>query len=188
MKLDGIILDADVCIKLGKITSGRFIELVIPLISDTIFIHPSVKDEVKWPEHAISQIDTMLRDGKIELLDDKLWNPFDSMVYSQTVEILKRTMVDPRKTDHHMGEVYSLAAAKTKGIDYLLSDEKKLQRKVDALLNTGIDKGNIRCITLVDVLNMFADGTLSGIDRETAKTIWLGCLEDTLEFDRIIWP
>lgn len=73
MKFDKIIVDADVCIKLGKISSRNYIELVLPLLSDNLYIHQYVYNEIHWPQHATTQVNTLLKDGRILVVDLALY-------------------------------------------------------------------------------------------------------------------
>jgi hypothetical protein len=188
VNFDKIIVDADVCIKLGKISSRNYIELVLPLLSDNLYIHQHVYNEIHWPQHATTQVNTLLKDGRILVVNDRLWDPLERALYTETVKRLSRIMVHPKRPTHHQGEIHSLAAAKTMGITIFFSDEKSLQVKVDRLLNTGIEENGIRCLSLRESICLFAKDELCGLTRSEAREIWAGCQLDIVEFDQGIWP
>lgn len=49
MKLKGIIIDADFCIKLGASPKYRYLEKVLTELADKVYIHRIVYDEILAP-------------------------------------------------------------------------------------------------------------------------------------------
>jgi hypothetical protein len=71
----------------------------------------------------------------------------------------------------HMGEVLTVALAKTLGIGLLLSDESVLQTEIDQVLNTGLD--DLRVFRMWDIILWIKSHPDCGIRRKDAKIIWL---------------
>jgi len=57
MKMKGIIVDADFCIKVGASPKYRYLERVLPELAEKVYIHKIVYDEVMVPVCAKEQID-----------------------------------------------------------------------------------------------------------------------------------
>ena len=56
---------------------------------------------------------------------------------------------------------------------------------IDKLLNTGMD--DIRCIRIVDIVNMAKSGDIA-LSRKEAKALWVIAGKKKEEFDEEVWP
>ena len=136
-----IIIDADLCLKLGCSEKYPYLELLLPLLADTIYIHEVVNSEIKTNR---AQIDSLINTGKAKILSEKTLSPHELILYKATYAKLGQVMLNKNTPNKNRGEVSTLAMAKTKGIYYFATDEMDLQEIIDRLLNTGID--DISCI------------------------------------------
>ncbi|GAA3650123.1 hypothetical protein [Asaccharospora irregularis] len=186
MKLKQMIIDVDICIKIGASSKYRYIEKLFPSIAEKIYIHKSVYDEIMMPASAKEQVDTLIKCGALELIDEYRLGSIEKKVYDAAFESLASVMINPNKPKKNAGEVSSLAMAKAKSITYFGTDEKDLQTIIDEKLNTGID--NIYCIRIVDIIEMVRDGKLEGLIRKEAKALWKLSGKSTEWFDKEIWP
>ena len=107
------------------------------------------------------------------------------MCNNATFNSLASVMINPNKPRKNLGEVSSLAMAKTKSITYFGTDEKDLQVIIDEKLNNGID--NIYCIRIIDIIEMIRDEKLKGLTRKEAKALWRLSDKSTEQFNKI-WP
>lgn len=186
MKLEKIIIDADICIKMGGSTKYRYLEILLPIIAENIYMHKVVYDEIMMPTSAKEQVDILIQKGKLELIDEEQLGKIERIIYDATFKSLANVMINPNKSKKNAGEVSSLAMAKTKSIMYFGTDEKDLQTIIDEKLNIGID--NIYCIRIIDIIKMIRDGKLEGLKRKEAKALWRLAGKSTEWFDKDIWP
>lgn len=180
-----IIVDADLCLKLGSSQKYPYLELLLPLLADTIYIHEVVNGEIKTNR---AQIDSLINSGKVKILSESDLSPHELVLYKATYAKLGQVMLNKNNPNKNRGEVSTLAMAKTKGIHYFASDEMKvnLQDIIDRLLNTGID--DIACIRIQDIVNLIKDGKISGMARKDARLIWIISNKKKEIFDSKIWP
>lgn len=186
MKLKRIIIDADICIKIGSSAKYRYVELLFPAIAEQIYMHKAVYNEIIIPACAKQQVDVLIQKGILVLIDEKQLNMIERKIYDAIFESLAGVMLNPAKPKKNMGEVSSLAIAKVKSITYFGTDEKDLQVIIDKKLNNGID--NIYCIRIIDIIQMIRDGKLEGLKRKEAKVLWRLSGKSTDWFDRDVWP
>lgn len=186
MKLEKIIIDADMCIKMGGSTKYRYLEILLPIIAENIYMHKVVYDEIMVPASAKEQVDILIQKGTLELIDKEQLGKIERIIYDVTFKSLASVMINPNKCKKNAGEVCSLAMAKTKSIMYFGTDEKDLQTIIDEKLNIGID--NIYCIRIIDIIEMIRDGKLEGLKRKEAKALWRLAGKSTEWFDKNIWP
>ncbi len=66
--LDRIIIDADLCIKLGNSEKYPFLREVLPLLAKDICIHACAYDEVKMPHCAVEQLLWLVENGKVKVV------------------------------------------------------------------------------------------------------------------------
>ena len=185
MKLLQMIVDADICIKIGTSDKYRFLENLFPQIAEKIYIHKVVYDEVLFG-CAKDQINKLITDGIIEIVDESSLCPIERQIYDGIFRTLASIMINPQKPKKNKGEVSSLAWAKTKSIPYFATDEKDLQPIIDRLLNTGID--DIHCLRIEEIIFLIREGKLEGLKRKEAKTLWRLSCKSTEDFDKYIWP
>lgn len=187
MKLKGVIIDADFCIKVGASPKYRYLERVLTELAEKVYIHKIVYDEIIVPACAKDQVDMLLKQKVLEILDENSLNPLEKVVYQGVFQSLANVMINPKRPKKNQGETCSLAMAKTKSIPYFATDEKELQPIIDRILNTGIDK-DIQCIRIEDVIQRIKLGELEGFKRKEAKVLWRLSGKSTQVFDRVIWP
>lgn len=186
MKLKGVIVDADFCIKVGASSKYRYLERVLTEIADKVYIHKIVYDEILVPACAKEQLDELMRQGILELMDENSLSKIDKLVYQNTYQLLAKVMINPNRPRKNQGESYSLAMAKTKSIPYFVTDEKDLQPIIDKVLNDGID--DIHCMRIEDVILRIKNGEIQGFKRKEAKVLWRLAGKNTEVFDKSIWP
>jgi predicted nucleic acid-binding protein len=186
MKFDKIILDADICIKIGSSEKYRYIETLFPSIADKIYMHKVVYNEIMIPVCAKEQIDTLIHKGMIELIDQKQLDKANRKIYNATYKSLSSVMINANRPTKNAGEVSSLAMAKTMSIAYFGTDERDLQVIIDEKLNSGIN--NIYCVRIIDIIEMIRDGKLDGFTRKNAKILWRLSGKSKVLFDEEIWP
>lgn len=186
MKLKRIIIDADICIKMGGSAKYRYLEILFPIIAEKIYMHKVVYNEILIPASAKEQVDMLIQKGFLELIDEENLNDIEKTIYAATFSILASVMLNPNKPQKNAGEISSLAMAKTKSIMYFGTDEKDLQTIIDEKLNNGID--DVYCIRIIDIIEMFRDGELKGLKRKEAKALWRLSGKSTKWFDQDIWP
>ncbi|WP_294351029.1 hypothetical protein [uncultured Clostridium sp.] len=187
MRYNGLILDADICIKIGGYKKYKFLEILLSEISEKVYMHKYVYDnEVLTPQNAKEQINKLIRDGKIEILDENELSELDKMVYYSIIDKLKKVMVGTKEEGKNWGEVVSISMAKVKGIPYFMSDEGSLQKIIDTNLNTG-SNNDITVIRVRQIIELIRDNPELKIDRKTAKAIWRSTGQSNEYFDEVIW-
>ena len=181
-----IIVDADFCIKLGKIEKYPLLQEVLILLAKKIYIHSYVlNEEILIPENARKQLDNLHVDKKIIIVNKTGLNPLEKLTYNMSYKKLESVMMNPRDSKKNKGEVCSLAYAKAKGIEIFVTDEKELQPIIDSRLNVGLN--DIRCIRIIDIVNLAKNNEIS-LSRKIAKLIWIISGKDKQVFDDEIWP
>ena len=185
MKFEKMIIDADICIKIGGSAKYRYVETLFPEIAEKLYMHKIVYEEIMMPACAKEQVDELINKGILELIEGKDLNSIEKSIYNATFNSLASVMINPNKPRKNLGEVSSLAMAKTKSITYFGTDEKDLQVIIDEKLNNGID--NIYCIRIIDIIEMIRDEKLKGLTRKEAKALWRLSDKSTEQFNKI-WP
>lgn len=185
---DKIIVDADMCIKLGGSEKFSFLVEVLPLISKKVYMHKHAFGEVLDPKSAVAQLKELIGQGIVEVVDESMLSEADRITYQMTYNKLSNAMIDPSRPNKNKGETCSLAYAKVTGIPVFATDEAKLQPIIDNLLNTGID--DIRCMRIIDIIHMIRNGEIART-RKYAKALWRissGRNDANNIFDNKIWP
>lgn len=186
MKLKGVIIDADFCIKVGASAKYRYLEKVLVELAEKVYIHRVVYDEIMVPLCAKEQIDKLEKEGTLELIDEADLVTVERRIYQNAYQMLANVMINPSKPRKNQGEVYSLAMAKAKGIPYFVTDEKDLQPIIDKILNNGMD--DIYCVRIEDVIAKIRNEEMQGFKRKEAKVLWRLAGKSTELFDHKIWP
>ena len=168
MKLKGVIVDADFCIKVGASSKYRYLEKLLGILSEKTYIHRTVYDEIQYPLSAKEQIDTLIYRGIVRIIDESILDQDERILYRWTCSELAKVMANPRRPRKNLGEICSIAMAKTKSIQYFATDEKDLQPIIDKLLNTGIN--DIECIRIEDVVKLIRNGVIEGFTRKEARS------------------
>lgn len=187
MKAEKLIIDADICIKIGWIQNIPLIEKLIPAITEEAYIHRYVyEDEILTPKNAKTQIDNLINLGIIEILDEDNLEVIDRKVYEDTKNILKWSMIGTKERGKNWGEVLSLSMAKVLSIPYFMSDERELQGIIDSYLSTS-SSNDIKVIRVKDLIAWIKDNPECGLNRKMAKVLWVGTGKNKKEFDEFIW-
>lgn len=183
--VDKMIVDADLCIKLGGSDKYRFLYDILPLVARKIYMHTHTHGEVIMPSSAVNQLHDLIIEGKIELVNESGLDGRERVVYDAVYRNLARVMIDPRRPNKNKGEVCSLAYAKARKIPVFATDEMNLQTIIDSQLNTGID--DIICIRIVDIIDKAHGGEMD-IPRKVCKALWTIAGKKKEVFDKDIWP
>ena len=183
--IDKVIIDADLCIKLGGHKKYSFLYDILPQVANEIYMHTHAHGEVLMPSSAVQQLRNLISEKKVFLVNESNLNSKDRAIYNATYQKLEKVMINPKKPNKNKGEVCSLAYAKTTGIPVFATDEKDLQPIIDKQLNTGID--DITCIRIVDIIVMARNGDVD-VSRKEAKALWLIAGKNKDVFDSEIWP
>ena len=185
---DKIIVDADICIKLGCNEKYRFLVEVLPLVSKKIYMHSHAYGEVLRPQSAVDQLKELIGNGIVEVVDESMLGEAEQLAYRMTYNTLSNVMIDPSRPSKNRGETCSLAYAKATGIPVFATDEADLQPIINNLLNTGID--DIYCLRINDIIYLIKNGEIE-LTRKYAKALWRissGRKDANDIFDTEIWP
>jgi hypothetical protein len=187
LKYEKVILDTDICIKIGNYEKVKFLEILIPKIVKKAYMHKYVyENELLTPKNAKVQIDNLIKCGTIEILDEDKLDKLEKLIYNQTKNILKKYMIGTKEEGKNWGEVVSLSMAKTLNISYFVSDEKEIQPIINTHLNSG-NEYDITVIRIENIINCIKENPECGINRKTAKAIWRSCGKSNSDFDSYIW-
>ena len=185
MMFEKIIIDTDVCIKLGSSEKYFFLQQLTPQLSVTSYIHQCVYNEIMMTPSIKKQLHNLINDGFLKIVDDSNLTSSEKIVYNAIYRKLSKVMMNPKKPRKNKGETSSLAMAKIMNIPIFFSDESRLQEIVDRNLNTGID--DIKCVRIVDVIRMIKDEEIEGFTRKQAKAMWCMSGKNKEHFDKDIW-
>ncbi|MDO4276994.1 MAG: hypothetical protein Q4D16_25315 [Eubacteriales bacterium] len=183
--VDKIIVDADLCIKLGGSNKYRYLYDVLPMISREIYMHTHAHGEVMIPACAVRQLQDLISEGKLILVNESGLDSKVRATYDAAYNNLAKVMANPMNPNKNKGEMCSLAYAKATGIPVFATDEKDLQPIIDKQLNTGMD--DITCIRIVDIIVKAKEGELA-LPRKIAKALWVVSGKRKEIFDKEIWP
>lgn len=187
MRFTEVILDADICIKLGRFEKIPILRDILPLIADKIYIYRYVyENEVLTPDSARRQLDELHKLGLLEIVSESNLPPLDLAIFKTIKDKLIWAMVGTTEEGKNWGEVLSLTFAKMKGIPIIMSDESKLQSLIDRYLNIGAGNSQITVFRVKNLIEWIRDNPECGIKRSYAKGIWLALdSRKTIEnFDR----
>lgn len=183
--IDKMIVDADLCIKLGDHEKYKFLYDILPLVAKEVYMHTYTHGEVLMPSSAVRQLNDLIAERKVFLVNESSLDNKSRAIYDAAYRNLERVMIDPRRPGKNKGEVCSLAYAKATGIPIFATDEADLQPIIDTQLNTGID--DIACIRIVDIIMKARNGEVK-VPRKTAKALWMIAGKKKELFDTEIWP
>lgn len=183
--VDKMIIDADLCIKLGGSEKYHFLYDVLPLISNQIYMHAHAYSEVMIPSSAVSQLKSLVNEGKVMLVNESHLDSADRAIYDVSYRNLEKVMINPKRPNKNKGEVCSLAYAKATGIPVFATDEMDLQPIIDTQLNTGID--DITCLRIVDIIKKANRGEID-VARKVCKALWVISGKSKDIFDNELWP
>ena len=183
--IEKMIVDADLCIKLGGSNKYRYLHDILPLVAKKIYMHTHAHGEVMMPPSAVNQLRELVSEGKVELVNENNLEKKDRVIYDAAYKNLEKVMIDPRRPNKNKGEACSLAYAKATGIPVFATDEMNLQPIIDLQLNTGID--DVTCIRIVDIIEKAHSGEVE-ISRKVCKALWVVAGKKKEVFDQKIWP
>ncbi len=184
--VEKVILDADICVKLGGSGKYRMLYELVPLLAKNAYIHKTTYDEIMYPPEAKAQIAQLVAENKVTVVSEDELDKNDRKVYDMTYNKLYSVMKDPTRPKKNVGEVCALAFAKTKSIPLFATDERYLQPIIDKQLNTDIDGVHIHCLRIQDIIEQAKEGIIA-ISRKQAKLIWAISKKDKDHFE-ILWP
>lgn len=182
--VDKMIVDADLCIKLGGSPKHHFLYDILPLISNQIYMHTHAYGEVMMPSCAVSQLKSLIDEGKVVLVNESNLDNADRAIYDASYKNLEKVMINPKHPNKNKGEVCSLAYAKATGIPVFATDEINLQPIIDTQLNTGID--DITCLRIIDVIKKAKEGEIE-VPRKVCKALWIISGKSKEIFDNELW-
>lgn len=183
--IDKMIIDADICIKLGGSNKYRYLYDILPLIAEKSYMHTYAHGEVMMPTSAVSQLRDLVSEGKVELVNENGLDSKDRVIFDAAYRKLEKVMIDPHRPNKNKGEACSLAYAKAKSIPVFATDERNLQPIIDSQLNTGMD--DITCIRIIDIIEKAHNREIA-IPRKICKALWLVAGKKKETFDGDIWP
>ena len=183
--VDKMIIDADLCIKLGGSQKHQFLYDVLPLVSNQIYMHTHAYGEVMMPPSAVKQLKALIDEGKVVLVNESNLDNKDRAVYDASYKNLEKVMINPKLPNKNKGEACSLAYAKATGIPIFATDEMNLQPIIDSQLNTGID--DITCLRIVDIVKKAKNGEIN-VPRKVCKALWVIAGKSKEIFDAKVWP
>lgn len=179
-----MMIDADICIKLGQSEKYQFLKDVLPLVAKEIYIHSQANNEVMQPKSARQQLDGLINANKVKVVNETDLIPKERAVYDMAFNTLAEVMLNPSRPNKNLGETSSLAYAKVKGIPIFATDEYDLQQIIDAVLNTGI--ADIHCLRITDIVEMAHNGEID-LPRKMAKVLWAIAGKNKADFDNHVW-
>lgn len=180
-----MIVDADLCIKLGGSKKYAFLLDILPTLAEKIYMHSHAFCEVLMPESARKQLETLVFQQKVMIVNETELDPQNRCLYDIIYKQLANLMLDPRRPNKNRGEVCSLAYAKVKAIPVFATDERDLQPIIDLILNTGLN--DVHCLRIIDIVNLAKAGEID-LPRKSAKAIWVISGKNKADFDHSIWP
>lgn len=186
MKYDGLIVDADFCIKIGASPKYRYLERILAELAEKVYIHKTVYDEIMVPACAKQQIDSLIHLGIMEIVDENCLEPLEKAIYRGAWQGLSKVMINPGNSRKNRGETCSLAMAKAMSIPIFATDEKNLQPIIGRILNTGIS--DIKCLRIEDVIKKIKSDEINTFTRKESKVLWRLAGKNTDDFDKKIWP
>ena len=158
MAFKQMIVDADICIKIGSSEKYPFTEILFPLIAKKVYIYTVVYEEVIFPFSAKRQLDNLIESGVLEIIDEKNLSETEKILYASTYKNLAEVMMNKNNPNKNKGEVCSLAMA------------------------------NISCYRIIDIIYMIKNGELDILNRKQAKILWALSGKSKKICDNEIWP
>lgn len=183
--VDKMIIDADLCIKLGGSQKHQFLYAVLPLVSNQIYMHTHAYSEVMLPPSAVKQLKALVDEGTVVLVNENNLDKVDRVIYDAAYKNLEKIMINPKHPNKNKGETCSLAYAKATGIPIFATDEMNLQPIIDSQLNTGIN--DITCLRIVDIVKKAKKGEVD-VPRKVCKALWIIAGKSKETFDDKVWP
>jgi len=117
--IDKMIIDADLCIKLGGSNKYKYLYDILPLIAEKIYMHTHAFGEVMMPSSAVGQLKDLISEGKVELVNESSLDPQNRAVYDASYRNLERVMIDPHRPNKNKGKHVLLHMPKLLEFRYL---------------------------------------------------------------------
>ena len=95
--MDKIIIDADLCIKMGGSNKYRYLYEVLPLVADEIYMHTYAYGEVMMPSSAVNQLRALVSEGKVCLVSESSLSCQVRATYDGAYYNMARVMLDPER-------------------------------------------------------------------------------------------
>ena len=111
-----MVVDADVCIKLGQSDTYLFLQQLLPCLSEKVLIHRSVYNEILIPASVKKQLNSLTSNRTLEIVDASSLSITEKVTYDAAYNLLARVIMNPSNPRQNHGEVSSLALAKTRSI------------------------------------------------------------------------
>lgn len=184
--LQQMIIDADLCIKLGSSEKYAFLYELLPLIAENIYMHSHAYGEVLMPKSAYKQLHQLVDEKKVIVVNETELSLAERAAYDMTFSLLASVMINPTRPNKNRGEACSLAYAKVKQIPIFATDESNLQPIIDSQLNTGSEH-DIHCLRIENIVQRAKNGEIA-ISRKQAKALWIIAGKSKDIFDTKIWP
>lgn len=90
MQINELILDADICMKLGRFEKPPFLEMALPKLTKKAYIHKYVyEDEILTPKSAKGQLDKLISAGVVQVLNEDNLSPDERKVFEATKNKLR---------------------------------------------------------------------------------------------------
>ena len=173
-----VILDADICIKLSKISKLSALIRVLSQITDEVYIHEYVDNQEILSDR--DQLNELIKTETVKVIYPETYftDRLTIETYKAVFEELYEEIIgdeDIKKRPKHLGEVYSLALAKVLQIPVFMCDEFDMQDTINRTLNTGID--DIIAFRLRDLILWMKNNSV-GFTRKEARVIYCRVEED----------
>lgn len=65
--IEKMIVDADLCIKLGGSSKYKYLYDILPLVSKRIYMHTQAHSEVMMPAASVSQLRALVSEGEVNI-------------------------------------------------------------------------------------------------------------------------
>ncbi|WP_238363658.1 hypothetical protein [Bacillus cereus] len=173
------VLDADACIKMGRLIAGggSHLSVMLPLFKET-YIHEYVYREITKPPDVVTHVTSLIQDKKIEVITDadllgflSDWLPGKEKTVCHVYLNLLSETLDFLHEDHPLPQIYSSLYSKTySDIDSLIKDMDFCEKS----LREDMDVGEVKTIVLTRVLDYISLSTINlyvSNDRRARKLL-----------------
>ena len=79
--VEKIILDADICLKIGGSGKYRLLYELVPSLAENAYIHKTTYNEILYPPAAKAQIEQLISEKKVHLVSENDLEKNDRKVY-----------------------------------------------------------------------------------------------------------
>ena len=103
--VEKIILDADICLKIGGSGKYRLLYELVPSLAENAYIHKTTYNEILYPPAAKAQIEQLISEKKVHLVSENDLEKNDRKVYDMAYNKLYSVMKDPTRPNKNLGEI-----------------------------------------------------------------------------------